>query len=105
MLEPPRLTTLWASTACYRDNFTFTLTSVSPVFPLKVLVKYNRLSTIKWYIYMYVLKVLKDFSAHKVYIRGHHSGRYTKDAQCLMLSRLWYSSFLLEIYVSATAKR
>jgi hypothetical protein len=21
MWEPPRLTTLWASTACYRDNF------------------------------------------------------------------------------------
>jgi hypothetical protein len=25
MWEPPRLTTLWASTACYRDNFTFNL--------------------------------------------------------------------------------
>jgi hypothetical protein len=24
MWEPQRLTTLWASTACYRDNFTFT---------------------------------------------------------------------------------
>jgi hypothetical protein len=23
--EPRRLTNLWASTACYRDNFTFTL--------------------------------------------------------------------------------
>jgi hypothetical protein len=23
MWEPRRLTTLWASTACYRDNFTF----------------------------------------------------------------------------------
>jgi hypothetical protein len=25
MWEPRRLTTLWASTACYRDSFTFTL--------------------------------------------------------------------------------
>jgi hypothetical protein len=25
MWEPRRLTTLWASTACYRDNFTFFL--------------------------------------------------------------------------------
>jgi hypothetical protein len=25
MWEPRRLTTLWASTACYRDNFTFYL--------------------------------------------------------------------------------
>jgi hypothetical protein len=25
MWEPRRLTTLWASTACYRDGFTFTL--------------------------------------------------------------------------------
>jgi hypothetical protein len=23
MWEPPRLTNLWASTACYRDSFTF----------------------------------------------------------------------------------
>jgi hypothetical protein len=26
MWEPRRLTTLWASTACYRDSFTFTFT-------------------------------------------------------------------------------
>jgi hypothetical protein len=26
MWEPRRLTTLWASTACYRDRFTFTTT-------------------------------------------------------------------------------
>jgi hypothetical protein len=25
MLEPRRLTTLWASTVCHRDNFTFLL--------------------------------------------------------------------------------
>jgi hypothetical protein len=28
MWEPRRLTTLWAYTACYRDNFTFTFTYV-----------------------------------------------------------------------------
>jgi hypothetical protein len=27
MWEPRRLTTLWASTACYRDSFTFTTLS------------------------------------------------------------------------------
>jgi hypothetical protein len=29
MWEPRRLTTLWASTACYRDSFAFTLTCPS----------------------------------------------------------------------------
>jgi hypothetical protein len=32
ILEPRRLTTLWASTACYRDSFTlFTLLSLVPL--------------------------------------------------------------------------
>jgi hypothetical protein len=32
MWEPRRLTTLWASTACYRDSFTFTFIYVWCVF-------------------------------------------------------------------------
>jgi hypothetical protein len=32
MWEPRRLTTLWAFTACYRDSFTYTCTSVCVFF-------------------------------------------------------------------------
>jgi hypothetical protein len=31
MLEPRRLRTLWASTACYRDSFTFTLQDTTAI--------------------------------------------------------------------------
>jgi hypothetical protein len=31
MWEPHRLTTLWASTTCYRDNFTFTFLLLDPI--------------------------------------------------------------------------
>jgi hypothetical protein len=34
MWEPRRLTTLWASTACYRDSFTFTCKWKQSIFAL-----------------------------------------------------------------------
>jgi hypothetical protein len=38
MWEPRRLTTLWASTACYRDSFTFTFVAVVVVIVVVVVV-------------------------------------------------------------------
>jgi hypothetical protein len=35
MWEPRRLTTLWVSTACYEDSFTFTLSYITNVFICK----------------------------------------------------------------------
>jgi hypothetical protein len=37
MWKPRRLTTLWASTACYRDSFTFFLPSLGTNLPLPYL--------------------------------------------------------------------
>jgi hypothetical protein len=41
MWEPRRLTTLWASTACYRDGFTFTYVCLRSVIRVFVWNKYR----------------------------------------------------------------
>jgi hypothetical protein len=69
MWEPRRLTSLWASTACYRDSFTFTMGKIVIVFGFCVwnfhkfkLSIYNSFSILCWICLQFILSIWNYFS-------------------------------------------
>jgi hypothetical protein len=75
MWEPRRLTTLWTSTTCYRNSFTFYL------YPLRSsrtvsLVKIELVSYVSETVFVSIIRVnvMSDTAAHCIYFRERERG-------------------------------